>query len=33
MSVAESFDAAGRIILRPGQELVLEKEIAGSDGK
>ena len=34
MSVAESFDATGRIILRPGQELVLEKEIAeGSDGK
>ena len=25
MSVAESFDATGRIILRPGQELVLEK--------
>ena len=25
MSVAESFDASGRIILRPGQELVLEK--------
>ena len=34
MSVAESFDATGRIILRPGEELVLEKEIAeGSDGK
>ena len=28
MSVAESFDAAGRIILRPGEELVLEKEAA-----
>ena len=26
MSVAESFDAAGRIILRPGEELTLEKE-------
>ena len=26
MGVAENFDAAGRIILRPGEELTLEKE-------